>query len=264
MKKTLKLISTQNRPCRSDEKFVSYVLGEMPSKGRADLEAHTRTCPECRTRMTSFLSSGAALDRMFTKSPRRRDVESAEKLLQAVLAQLPETRLYYDTAKFSGFGDILTAATEKGLCFLSFRDDAESTYVEQWSLADFAVTRSAKAMSEPMRQLKEYFKGRRTRFDVPLDLRFASDFTRRVLAETRKTGFGKLITYVEIARRMKQPSAARAVGNALGRNPIPIIIPCHRVVASGGMLGGFTGGLTVKRKLLAVEGIEIEGADLFA
>lgn len=264
MKRTLKFIAKEKRPCRSDEKFVAYVLGDMSPKMRADLEAHARTCPECRMRMTSFLSSGAVLDRMFTKAPRRSDVESAEKLLHAVLAQLPETRLYYDTARFSGFGSILTAATEKGICFLSFRSDAESEYVDQWSSADFSVTRSKQAMTDAMRQLQEYFKGSRTQFDLPLDLSFASEFTRKVLSETRKVGYGKVNTYLDIARRMKKPTAARAVGNALGRNPIPIIIPCHRIIASGGALGGFTGGLTVKRKLLAVEGIEIEGGDLFA
>ena len=107
MKQSLKIVSGSKQPCRSDERFVSYVLGEMSSKGRADLEAHARTCPECRLRMTSFLSAGAALDRMFTKAPRRREVASAEKLLQAVLSQIPETTLYYDTIVIAGFGDIL-------------------------------------------------------------------------------------------------------------------------------------------------------------
>jgi methylated-DNA-[protein]-cysteine S-methyltransferase len=256
-------LTIKTKPCRRDDTFVAYVMGELSRSGQVELERHARTCPECRLRLASFKSAGSTLDRMFSKSPRRSDLAPAEKLLQAVLSQLPEQTLYYFTRKFSGFGHVLTAATERGLCFVSFREDAEDEYVDQWAEADFAVARSELALKEPMRQLAEYFAGKRKNFDLPIDLRFASEFTRKVLAETGRVSYGQVRTYLDIARRLKRPQAARAVGNALGRNPVPIVIPCHRVVATGGKLGGFTGGLDVKRKLLAIEGIEIDGGDLF-
>lgn len=251
-------------PCRPDRLFVSYVLGEMPAGKRQELERHSRTCPECRLRLTSFRSAGSTLDRMFSRAPRRVDIASAEKLLAALLTQVPEQRLHYDVARFPQFGPIFAAATDRGLCFLSFRESAEAEYLERWSAADFTVVRSEEALKETMNQLGRYFSGSLRKFDLPLDLRFATDFTRDVLRETARIGFGQVRTYQDIARAIKKPSATRAVGNALGKNPVPVVIPCHRVVATGGGLGGFTGGLSFKRKLLRVEGIEIDGGDLFS
>jgi methylated-DNA-[protein]-cysteine S-methyltransferase len=251
-------------PCRPDELFVAYVLGEMPAGKRQELERHSRTCPECRVRLASFRSAGSTLDQMFTRAPRRVQMASAEKLLAALLAQFPEQRLFYDVARFPAFGTILAAATERGLCFISFREAAEADYVQRWTDADFTVVRSEEALRKPMEQLARYLAGKLRTFDLPLDLRFATDFTRSVLRATAEVEFGKVRTYQDIARAIRKPRATRAVGNALGRNPIPIVIPCHRVVASGGELGGFTGGLQYKRKLLRIEGIEVGGGDLFA
>jgi methylated-DNA-[protein]-cysteine S-methyltransferase len=106
----------------------------------------------------------------------------------------------------------------------------------------------------PPRQLKEYFQGRRTTFDVEVAPTIGTDFDRKVWAELRKIPPGETVTYGEIARRIGYPGAARAVGGAVGRNPIPIVVPCHRILHSGGGLGGYTGGLERKRLLLGVEG----------
>jgi methylated-DNA-[protein]-cysteine S-methyltransferase len=254
---------TSRRSCLPDDLFVSYVHGELAASRKKTLEQHTRVCPECRLRLTAFKDAGAALDGMFSRSPRRRDLVPAAKLLSAILSQMPEHRLFYAAAEFDRFGRILAAATDRGLCFISFRATAEREYLERWAEADFEVVRSDKSLAEPFKQLGSYFKGSLKKFELPLDLRFASDFTRRVLSETRKIGYGKLLTYQDVATRIKSPTATRAVGNALGRNPIPIVIPCHRVIASGGGLGGFTGGLDLKTKLLRIEGIETTGGDLF-
>lgn len=250
-------------PCRPDQLFVGYVLGEIPAGKRQELERHSRTCPECRLRLTSFRTAGSTLDRMFSRAPRRVDLASTEKLLAALLTQFPEQRLYYDVVRFPQFGSILAAATERGLCFISFRESAEGEYLERWTAADFTVVRSEPTLRQPMAQLGRYFAGKLSKFDLPLDLRFATGFTREVLQETARIGFGKVRTYQDIARAIGKPRATRAVGNALGKNPIPIVIPCHRVVATGGGLGGFTGGLNYKCKLLKIEGIEIGGGDLF-
>ena len=111
------------------------------------------------------------------------------------------------------------------------------------------------AIEMASRQLEEYFGGRRDEFDVPLDLAGISPFTQSVLAATTAVPFGHLATYRDIAEQIGAPRATRAVGNALGRNPIPVIVPCHRIVRSDATIGGYTGGLGIKKRLLALEGI---------
>ncbi|MCA1588406.1 MAG: methylated-DNA--[protein]-cysteine S-methyltransferase, partial [Chloroflexi bacterium] len=104
------------------------------------------------------------------------------------------------------------------------------------------------------RQLDEYFAGRRRSFDVPLDWRLVRGFAVDVLRATARVPFGALTTYGAVAEAAGSPRAYRAAGNALGSNPIPIVVPCHRVVHTGGGLGGYTGGVSRKQFLLALEG----------
>ena len=102
-------------------------------------------------------------------------------------------------------------------------------------------------------QLAEYFAGRRQRFSAPIELS-VSDFTMRVLCETMNLDFGQTVSYKTLAERIGQPKAARAVGNTLGGNPLPLVIPCHRVISANGALGGFSAGIENKRRLLMHEG----------
>ena len=104
------------------------------------------------------------------------------------------------------------------------------------------------------RELDEYFEGRRTRFGLPLDWSLTGGFGRRVLKHTARIPYGKVSTYKEMAAAAGSPRGARAAGNALGSNPIPIVVPCHRVLHSGGGLGGYGGGLDNKEFLLKLEG----------
>jgi methylated-DNA-[protein]-cysteine S-methyltransferase len=103
-----------------------------------------------------------------------------------------------------------------------------------------------------VRQLREYFAGQRTRFDLPLHPA-GTAFQRDVWSELQRIPYGETISYGELARRVGHPAAARAVGAANGANPIPIVIPCHRVIGANGKLTGFGGGIPVKQKLLALE-----------
>ena len=110
------------------------------------------------------------------------------------------------------------------------------------------------AVSEAVAQLDEYFAGERTQFDLPLELE-GTTFQKQVWWALADIPYGKTISYAELARMVGRPTAFRAVGQANGANPIPIILPCHRVLASGGRIGGYGGGLAMKRQLLAIEGI---------
>jgi len=115
------------------------------------------------------------------------------------------------------------------------------------------------ALSAAVVQLEEYFAGTRRVFDLPLDLDAATDFQRDVYAELVRVPFGRVTTYGELAETVSRSELARAVGQAVGANPIPILIPCHRVVAAEGRLGGFSGGLAVKAALLRIENVDVEG-----
>jgi len=148
-------------------------------------------------------------------------------------------------------GDVLVAATPRGLCRISYRGEAE---VERLA-KDFGarVLRSPKPLEPVRRQLDEYFEGRRRDFELELDL-VAPEFHREVLAELARVPFGETTTYGTLATRVRRPNAARAVGTVMNRNPIPIVLPCHRVIGANGSLVGYGGGLDRKRALLALEG----------
>jgi O-6-methylguanine DNA methyltransferase len=108
--------------------------------------------------------------------------------------------------------------------------------------------------------LTRYCDGRLKQFGLPLDFGKSSRFTRRVLDVCARIPFGEVITYGELARRAGRPRAARAVGRVMATNPLPIVVPCHRVVASDGSLHGYGGGLEMKKRLLKLEGVEVSGS----
>src|SRR4051812_7835184 len=158
----------------------------------------------------------------------------------------------------SPLGDILVAVTPRGLIRLAYGAEERSDDV----LAELARRVSPRVLEAPgaldgvRRELDEYFDGKRTGFDLPIDWRLHDGFSRRVLRATWKIPYGKVLTYAEVAAKAGSPRGSRAAGNALGSNRIPIVVPCHRVVRTGGMLGGYTGGIARKQYLLGLEGVE--------
>ncbi len=157
----------------------------------------------------------------------------------------------YDVAE-SPLGDLLVAVTDRGLCRIAFRPDAALDEIA----ADFGarVLRVPKRVDHARRELDEYFAGRRREFDLETDLSPVGLFQREALRELARVPFGQMITYGALAAKMGRPRAARAVGGAMNRNPIPIVLPCHRVVGSTGSLVGYGGGLDRKEALLRLEG----------
>jgi methylated-DNA-[protein]-cysteine S-methyltransferase len=153
----------------------------------------------------------------------------------------------------SPVGELLVAATPQGLCRISYEAEPEAWLEQLARTYGPRVLRSTEPLRGARRELDDYFEGRRRSFDLHLDLRRAG-FAGRVLDELARVPYGEVVSYAELASRAGNPRAARAVGTTMNRNPIPIVLPCHRVVGSNGSLVGYAGGLDRKRWLLQLEG----------
>ncbi|MGH2980560.1 MAG: methylated-DNA--[protein]-cysteine S-methyltransferase [Solirubrobacterales bacterium] len=152
-------------------------------------------------------------------------------------------------------GRLLLAATARGLVRITFPVEAPEKVLEQLaSTVSPRVLESPAKLDDARRELDSYFEGRLQRFELPLDWQLTRGFYRKVLRATARIPYGKTRSYTEMANRAGSPRAVRATGTALGSNPLPIIVPCHRVLRSGGALGGYGGGLGVKQALLELEG----------
>jgi methylated-DNA-[protein]-cysteine S-methyltransferase len=155
----------------------------------------------------------------------------------------------------SPVGQLLVAQSARGLARIAYLDSTEADRV----LGDLAARLSPRMLEAPAqldevrRELDDYFEGRRRDFGVAVDWTLVGPFGRKVLQRTVRIPYGKTSSYGEIAREIGSPRAARATGNALGANPIPIVVPCHRVLRGTGALGGYTGGLHRKELLLGIE-----------
>jgi methylated-DNA-[protein]-cysteine S-methyltransferase len=183
------------------------------------------------------MSVSPSLDERF------RDAAAAEGLLDVA----------YDLAE-TPVGTLLVAASGRGLCRISFDPEPEREAERLARVFGARVLRASRPLEDVRRQLDEYFDEKRTDFDLAVDLSPAADFTRQVLTRLAKVPHGQLTTYGALAKAAGRPQAARVVGTVMNRNPIPIVLPCHRVVGANGDLVGYGGGLDRKRLLLTLEG----------
>jgi methylated-DNA-[protein]-cysteine S-methyltransferase len=156
----------------------------------------------------------------------------------------------------SPVGTLLVATTPRGLVRIAYLDGSDEDPVLGQLAARVSprVLRAPGRLDEHRRELEEYFAGRRKDFALPIDWQLTRGFGRRVLQATARIPYGSTSSYARVATEAGSPRAFRAAGNALGANPIPIVVPCHRVLHAGGGLGGYTGGTERKRLLLSVEG----------
>jgi methylated-DNA-[protein]-cysteine S-methyltransferase len=173
---------------------------------------------------------------------RFRDAAAAEGLLD----------VSYDIAD-TPVGPLFVAVTQRGLCRISYDPEPDRELDDLARAYGARVLRAAAPIDPVKRELDEYFEGRRRTFDLPVDLRGRSEFSLAVLKELAEVPYGEVTTYGSLAARSGRPRAARAVGTIMNRNPIPIVLPCHRVVGSTGSLVGYGGGLERKRQLLDLE-----------
>jgi methylated-DNA-[protein]-cysteine S-methyltransferase len=160
----------------------------------------------------------------------------------------------FDVLEETPIGPLLVGVSDRGLCRVTFDPEPEQEVERLARLFGPRVLRSRTSVDRARRELDEYLAGRRRTFDLELDLRATPEFHRRVLAELARVGYGRTTTYGALAAQAGSPRAARAVGTVMNRNPVPIVLPCHRVVGSGGGLVGYGGGLGRKEWLLRLEG----------
>ncbi len=161
----------------------------------------------------------------------------------------------YATAD-SPFGPLLLATTPRGLVKVSLPDhDPEETLEDLATRISPRVLEAPTRLDEVRRQLDLYFEGKLTEFDLALDWQLSKGFRRRALRAIDRIPYGKTRSYTQIATSAGNERAVRAAGTACGANPIPIVVPCHRVLRSGGGLGGYGGGLPMKEALLQMEGV---------
>lgn len=144
----------------------------------------------------------------------------------------------------SKIGPLYLVASEKGL---------KGVYVEKQNIEMVKSLKESKTLQSTVKELSEYLNGERKKFEIPLDIE-GTEFQKRVWNQLRKIPFGKTFSYKELATQIKNEKACRAVGTANGKNPLCIIIPCHRIIAADGTIGGYSGGLDLKIKLLELEG----------
>lgn len=160
------------------------------------------------------------------------------------------------------WGYVGIAATERGLVRVTFPAPARES--AERALREFDANRAPGRdpfghLQKAREQIVEFFEGKRTEFDLPIDFEGATRFTRDVWRACGKVPYGETRSYHDVARSIGRPAACRAVGQALGANSVPIVIPCHRILRSDGSLGGFGGGLAMKEKLLALESSQSPG-----
>lgn len=154
----------------------------------------------------------------------------------------------------SPVGRLLVAATERGLVRVAFDREGHDQVLEALAAQiSPRIFRSPARLDEVAREFDQYFAGKRIRFDIPLDTQLSSGFRREVLTQLPKIDYGTTASYTEIAQRIHNPKAVRAVGTACATNPLPVVIPCHRVVRIDGGMGGYLGGVDAKRTLLSLE-----------
>lgn len=219
-------------------------------------DAPTRTAETAPTEQTSPEDGPGAVDLAFPPYLTVIEPGTLERLRGSLAAEASREGLVDVAYRIveSPVGRLLIAATDRGIVRVAY--DREGLDAVLQSLSDKLSPRILEAparLGSAAREIEEYFSGKRRRFDLPLDLRLSAGFRRTVLSHLGDIPFGGTESYTEVARAVGNPKAVRAVGTACATNPLPVVVPCHRVLRSDGSLGGYIGGLEAKATLLALE-----------
>lgn len=239
--------------CRTFERIqLANLAGDASSERRLEqARRHRLECDACRLDG----ERDRRLDAAFRAD--RRESDRGFEIARRQLAREFGARHAFFGQVEGPFGSVFMASTGQGLCRVSFRTNEEK-FARQLFERGLLPERDERRTRKERAELSEYLAGHRKRFELPLDFRLVTPFQHKVLSATARIPFGHCVSYSEIARRIGQPQARRAVGGALGKNPIAIVVPCHRVIAADGSIGGYTGGVDIKRALFRIEDIEIQ------
>jgi methylated-DNA-[protein]-cysteine S-methyltransferase len=243
----------------NEDLVMAMYLGELTRDEEQRMKRHVSDCPGCNREFSLYREILGGVETLVKQMGGRR----AELLRAAIKNKMRDKQIYYEFTQHPLIGPLMAAVTNRGVCMIQFTDQTpfeieemlRRRQPEAWIKRDQLMTAAI------VQELQFYLQRKLSRFTLPIDWRFVtSDFQRQVLQLTSRIPYGQVYTYGEIAQKIGKPKSSQAVGQALGANPIPILIPCHRVVASGGKLGGFSGragedGLKLKRCLLQLEGV---------
>lgn len=196
------------------------------------------------------------LDQAYLSGPDEVQVQQALDLLRANLMEDVEGIVFYSYLDDALVGKLYIGMSDRGIVSLQFVDSEDRFRAGLEQEVEGPVVYAPAKLETATEQLRAYLQGKRGSFQLPVDLSSMTTFQQRVLNEVAKVPRGMVVTYGELAKRIGKPKAARAVGQALGSNPVPIIVPCHRIIASDGTLGGYSGrrGIKTKEQLLRLEG----------
>jgi O-6-methylguanine DNA methyltransferase len=224
------------------------------------VQAHTAACPSCARELERYRALDGVLADWGQERGRAEAVTRARRRLENGLADL-RRRLLIGRVFDSPLGPLLIARSEEGVSLVEYLDDAQGGVRSRLAReAGLELVEDGAEIEALYRDVLDYLEGKRTRLEWPLDLRLArSDFERAVLRATAAVPYGAVTSYTGIADEIGQHSSVRAVAQALRHNPVPIAVPCHRIVGIGGDLTGYAGHrLGLKERLLAVEGVPSE------
>jgi O-6-methylguanine DNA methyltransferase len=259
-------MSRRHSSCRDIERdLVAVAAGEAAPAAARAVEAHVDRCGQCRSELQEYRAVEALVARSRRTPAGAADPTFARAQLQERLAELRE-RLVAFGIFASPLGPILIARSGRGVALVEYLDAASVAASRLPRLAGLDAAEDPADVEALYHELLDYLEGRRTALDWALDFRWAqSDFQRRVLAATARLPYGAVASYAGIAREIGVPAATRAVAQALRWNPVPIAVPCHRVIGSAGDLTGYAGDrVSLKQRLLALEGVRsVAGRDTF-
>jgi len=248
---------TKPRACADVEsELIAAASGEAARSSADRVIGHIAGCATCRDELARYRAVDAAIGEL-KQAPLPASDDARERLL-ARLSDLRSRLVHYSVFP-TPLGPLLIAATEQGISLVEYvkrRSGSDSWLLRQRQIEPEA---NPAPLARFHGELMDYLAGRRVRLDWPLDLRFVrSEFQREVLQATAQVPYGAVTSYAGIASDIGRPRAVRAVAGALRRNPVPIVVPCHRIVGSGGTLVGYAGTrIGLKEHLLAVEGVRI-------
>ncbi len=238
----------------TEDVLIAYFSGELDVDRMKKVETHIIDCLPCQRRFNIFKMLFAGLITIIRQGQKQ---ASPEKIKTAMQQNLKKNQIFYTILHIPDFTSLLIAKSALGVVRIilgdfthfEFEEKLKKDFPRQWIVESLDKTETER------RQIEQYLFQERTEFELDIDpVLIRSDFQKKVLFALRDIPYGHFTTYGELARKIGKPKATRAVGTALGKNPLPIILPCHRVIRGNGELGGFTGGVHLKRKLLELEG----------